>query len=147
FSFTNAINLAFIGGYLFLFAEHKIRNTKTGLTYTHRNGKSILFLLTILTIYLWLLFPFRGVDDRFTFDIIWYIVLMTCLFLEKEILDKGVAVFANIMLWISIFAIANYVLSVIGVNLPYIEFKAATRETTYYIYPGTVRLYGQDYDL
>lgn len=150
FSFTNAINLVFILIYLFFFFEYYfVKKSYRFFNYKppHPNRSIILPILFICIVHFFLLFFIRGSDDHLTFDPVWYVVLITCLYLDIDVLTNSVRAFGNMIFWISVLAIGNYFLSIAGIQLPYIEFSAVTRETTYYIYPGTVRLYGQDYTI
>jgi len=150
FSFTNAINLAIILIYLFFFFEYyflKKQYRFSKFKSPHPNRAVIIFVLFIFILHFCFLFIIRGSDDHFTFDLVWYIVLITCLYIDIDVLTNSIRKFANMVFWIAILAIGNYFISILGIQLPYLEFNAATRETTYYIYPGTIRLHGQDYSI
>ncbi|REG98244.1 hypothetical protein [Flavobacterium aquicola] len=144
--FTNVINLVLIFLFLF-FCISKIRYNDGLFNFSRNGGKKIFVITVFIIIHFCFLFLLRGDNDKPTFTIFWYIAFIFCLFLSKPILDLAVKYFATIVLWIVIFALLNYIVSLLGISLPYITFMASTRDTTYYIYPGTVRLHGQNYDV
>src|SRR5690606_28757238 len=144
FSFTNFINLCFMIIFVFLFVE-KVKLDKGIINICHANWRYIFpaFLLFIFNFSL--LFFARGDYDYFTFEFFWYIILLFVFLLNFNILNKAVSIFSNIFLLISILAIVNLFISFIGIELPNIKFNISNRDTTYFLYPGTVRLHGQDY--
>lgn len=140
------INSLIISIYLFLFFIY-LNNRGWIVSPIHPNFVVVVSLFLSFVICTNFLFFIKGSDDRFTFAFFWHLVMLTCFFLDSSIIKGGIRVFANIVFWIALLAIINYVIALVGIDLPNYQFNIPTRDTTYFLYPGTVRLFGQNYSV
>jgi len=113
----------------------------------HPNFSGMVGWYLLLVVHVGLLFFVRGNDDRFIYAFFWHFVILTCFFLDFSIIKGGAKIFANIVYWVVLLALINYVFALAGIDLPSYQFNISTRETTYLLYPGTVRLYSQTYNI
>ena len=139
--YTNAIN--FIVMIVFFF-QYVLLIERKEIVLKNTNRKITLFLI-LLIVHICFLFVFRGENDRLTFSFFWFLVLICTIYLERSILERAMVILANIIIVIIILALINITLAFIGVELPYIEYTPDIRNNLYYIYPGSVRLHGQDF--
>lgn len=140
------INSIVISLYLLCFFNY-IKNKDFRFNRTHPNSQGVVSWYLLLIIHLGLLFFIRGEDDRFIYAFFWHVVILTCFFLDVSIIKGGIRVFSNIVFWIVLLAVINYVITFIGIDLPSHQFNISTRGTTYLLYPGTVRLFSQTYNV
>lgn len=123
--------------YFLFFVLHIIKNPQT------RYPKRVLFMS--LMIFIYSAIPFR-IYDRFSPSVVWLVVFCTILFLQKDIVWKSFRFFYNIIFVVSLLAVINYFLCLIGLKLPS-ALVILSDNRSFDFYPGTIVLTNQYYSL
>lgn len=143
---TVIINSIVILIYLVLFVEF-LKGRDFKITPIHPNFHHVIIWFVLFVIHIGLFFFIRGSDDRFIYLFFWHAVMFTCFFLDISVIKGGIKVFSQIVFWIVLLAVINYLIALVGIDLPSYQFNISTRDTTYMLYPGTVRLFSQNYSI
>ncbi|WP_316742786.1 hypothetical protein [Pedobacter antarcticus] len=139
---STLINLSVFIVYLLLFFIYVAGN---GMIL--RFNRTEVFCSVVLFVFLY--FPFRRYDQLVA-SVIWPLIFLSILFLDKRILFKVIYYFSDIIFYISFGAVLVYILLLIGINLPSYDYSTGlegTIKSTYTLYPFTAKLLGQDYSI